>query len=118
MAAKQRSRGHQRAIGRVETLVRTVKLKRLSVVAATLRFPESGELTVGEHEQERDWRSGVVIKNADGAKFGYVCVYRKSADGKGDDLLCALQGSWGFRFQPASSPARAERMWIPAEIHC
>ncbi|KAF9900519.1 hypothetical protein EC991_007210 [Linnemannia zychae] len=79
------------AIGGVETLGRTAKLKDLSVVTAAHRFPESGRLTVGEREQERDWRSGVVIKNADGAQFGDICVYRESADGNGDNILCALQ---------------------------
>lgn len=79
------------AFGRPETLDRTFKLKKLSVVTAAHRFPESGRLTVGEQKQEleRDWRSGVVIKNADGAQFGDVCVYRESADG-GVDIFCAL----------------------------
>ncbi|KAH7028519.1 hypothetical protein BKA57DRAFT_431333 [Linnemannia elongata] len=79
------------ALGRAETLGRTVKLKKLSVVTAAHRFPESGGLTVGEQEQGLDWRSDVVIKNADGAQFGDVCVYRESADSEGENLLCALQ---------------------------
>ncbi|KAG0272994.1 hypothetical protein BGZ96_005073, partial [Linnemannia gamsii] len=54
---------YQGAIGRAKTLGRIVKLKKLSVVTAAHRFPESGRLMVGE--QEQDWRSGVVIKNAD-----------------------------------------------------
>ncbi|KAF9311128.1 hypothetical protein BG006_004625, partial [Podila minutissima] len=62
---------YQGAVGRAETLGRIVKLKRLSVVASAHRFPEWGVLTVREQEQEReqelDWRSGFVIKNADGA---------------------------------------------------
>ncbi|OAQ29335.1 hypothetical protein K457DRAFT_155768 [Linnemannia elongata AG-77] len=80
---------YQGAIGRAETLGRIVKLKKLSVVTAAHRFPESGGLTVGEREQ--DWRSGVVIKNADGAQFGDICVYREKADGNNDNILCALQ---------------------------
>ncbi|KAF9536366.1 hypothetical protein EC957_011236, partial [Mortierella hygrophila] len=80
---------YQGALGRKETLNRTVQLKKLSVVKAAHRFPEWGGLAVGE--QDLDWRSGVVIKNADGAQFGDVCVYRESADGEGDNLLCALQ---------------------------
>ncbi|KFH63568.1 hypothetical protein MVEG_10262 [Podila verticillata NRRL 6337] len=82
---------YQGAFGRAETLGHTVKLKNLSVVRAAHRFPESGGLTVGKQEQEWDWKSGVVIKNADGAQFGDVCVYRESADGNGDNILCALQ---------------------------
>ncbi|KAF9126218.1 hypothetical protein BG015_004744, partial [Linnemannia schmuckeri] len=81
-----------RAIGRAETLGRIVKLKKLSVVTAAHRFPESGGLSVGE--QGADWRSGVVIKNADGAQFGDICVYREKADGNNDNnanILCALQ---------------------------
>ncbi|KAK5809565.1 hypothetical protein F5H01DRAFT_349601 [Linnemannia elongata] len=78
-------------LGRAETLGRTVKLKKLSVITAAHRFPESGGLTVGEQEQGLDWRSDVVIKNADGAQFGDVCVYRESADSEGENLLCALQ---------------------------
>ncbi|KAF9304489.1 hypothetical protein BG003_001685, partial [Podila horticola] len=86
---------YQGALGRAETLGRTVKLKKLSVVKAARRFPESEGLTVGgreqkqywEPDQKRDWRSDVVIKNADGAQFGDVCVYRESADG-GDNALC------------------------------
>ncbi|KAF9954138.1 hypothetical protein BGZ70_010649 [Mortierella alpina] len=80
---------YQGALGRAATLGHTVKLKKLSVVTAAHRFLESGGLTVGE--QEQDWRSGVVIKNADGAQFGDVCIYRESADGDGDNVLCALQ---------------------------
>ncbi|KAF9318936.1 hypothetical protein BG006_003073 [Podila minutissima] len=85
---------YQGALGQPETLNRTVKLKNLSVITAAHRFPESGKLTVREQqqlqEQERDWRSGVVIKNADGAGFGDVCVYREGYD-NGDNILCALQ---------------------------
>ncbi|KAF9079916.1 hypothetical protein BGX23_002984, partial [Mortierella sp. AD031] len=80
---------YQGAIGRAETLGRIVKLRKLLVVKAARRFPESGGLTVGE--QERDWRSGLVIKNADGAQFGDICVYREKADGNNDNILCALQ---------------------------
>ncbi|KAF9898834.1 hypothetical protein EC991_010262, partial [Linnemannia zychae] len=80
---------YQGAFGRAETLGHTVKLKKLSVVTAAHRFPASGGLTVGE--QEQDWRSGVVFRNADGAQFGDVCVYRESADSEGDNILCALQ---------------------------
>ncbi|KAF8928707.1 hypothetical protein BGZ58_009433, partial [Dissophora ornata] len=82
---------YQGALGRAETLSRIVKLKKLSVVTAAHRFSESGGLTVGEQEQGVDWRSDVVIKNADGAQFGDVCVYRESADSQGENLLCALQ---------------------------
>ncbi|KAF9180591.1 hypothetical protein BGZ51_006095 [Haplosporangium sp. Z 767] len=82
---------YQGALGRAETLGRTVKPKSLSVVTAAHRFPESGGLTVGEQQQERDWRSGIVIKNADGAQFADACVYRESMDSNGDNILCALQ---------------------------
>ncbi|KAF9176222.1 hypothetical protein BGZ50_001366, partial [Haplosporangium sp. Z 11] len=58
------------ALGRAETLVRTVKLKELSVVTAAHRFLESGGLTIVKQDQDCDWRLGVVIKNADGAQFG------------------------------------------------
>ncbi|KAG9062191.1 hypothetical protein KI688_006523 [Linnemannia hyalina] len=46
---------YQGAVGRAETLGRIVKLKKLSVITAAHRFPESGRLTVGE--QEQDWRA-------------------------------------------------------------
>ncbi|KAG0058606.1 hypothetical protein BGZ92_007126, partial [Podila epicladia] len=42
---------YQGALGRAETLDRTVKLKKLSVVTAAHRFPESGGLTDCEQEQ-------------------------------------------------------------------
>ncbi|KAI8348356.1 hypothetical protein B0O80DRAFT_514604 [Mortierella sp. GBAus27b] len=78
------------ALGREDTLNRTVKLKELSVVTAVHRFPNT-PLTVGSPERDWDWRSDVVIKNADGAQFADVCVYRKCAVDSGDNLLCALQ---------------------------
>jgi hypothetical protein len=80
---------YQGAIGRAETLGHIVKLKKLLVVKAADRFPESGGLTVGD--QERDWRSGLVIKNANGAQFGDICVYREKADDSNDIILCVLQ---------------------------
>ncbi|KAF8926189.1 hypothetical protein BGZ47_002857, partial [Haplosporangium gracile] len=83
---------YQGAIGRAETLGRIVKLKGLSVVTAAHRFPESGGLSVGE--QGPGWRFGIVIKNADSAQFGGICVYREKVDGNNDDndnILCALQ---------------------------
>ncbi|KAG0276644.1 hypothetical protein BGZ95_007257 [Linnemannia exigua] len=78
---------YQGAIGRSETLDRIVKLKKLSVVEADHRFPTSGRLTV--KGQEHNWRSGLVIKNADGTEFGDVCVYREDADG--NNIICSLQ---------------------------
>jgi hypothetical protein len=41
---------YQGAIGPAETLGHIVKLKKLSVVTAAHRFPESGRLTVGEQQ--------------------------------------------------------------------
>ncbi|KAG0282390.1 hypothetical protein BGZ96_000534, partial [Linnemannia gamsii] len=80
---------YQGAIGRAETLGRIVKLKKLSVVTAAHRFPESGGQRVGG--QGQDWRSGAVIKNAHGAQFGDICVYREKEDGNNNNILCALQ---------------------------
>ncbi|KAF9377280.1 hypothetical protein BGX21_003222 [Mortierella sp. AD011] len=82
---------YQGAIGNAKTLGRTVILKKLSVVDAAHRFPESGPLRFGTPERDADWMSGVVIKNAAGAQFGDVCVYRERADEESDDVLCALQ---------------------------
>ncbi|KAI1290658.1 hypothetical protein EDD11_009120 [Mortierella claussenii] len=83
------------ALGRQETLELTVTLEKLSVITSVHRFPESGTLTVtcqGQGQgQKRDWKSGVVIKNAAGAQFGDVCVYRQSTTGNGNGILCALQ---------------------------
>ncbi|KAF9537361.1 hypothetical protein EC957_008401 [Mortierella hygrophila] len=94
---------YQGAVGRAETLGLIVKLKKLSVITAAHRLPESGRLMVGKQEQdwrsgiltignrEQDWRSSIVIKNADGTQFGDVCVYREKADGNDEDIICALQ---------------------------
>ncbi|KAG0337508.1 hypothetical protein BG000_005333 [Podila horticola] len=80
---------YQGAVGRRTTTSRTVKLKKLTAVKARRRFPESGGLKVDE--QERDWRSDVAFKNAAGARFADVCVYRERASKNGSDILCALQ---------------------------
>jgi hypothetical protein len=80
---------YQGALGQTETLGRTVKLRKLKVVKADHRFPEMGELIVGG--EELDWKSDVVIKNAGGAKFGDVCVYREGAGGNSAKILCVLQ---------------------------
>lgn len=80
---------YQEALGRPTTLNHTVKLKKLSAVKATRRFPESGGLKVDE--QERDWRSDLAFKNAAGARFADVCVYREHVGRNGSDILCALQ---------------------------
>lgn len=86
---------YQGALGRQETLDLTVTLETLSVVTSVHRFPEKGGQMVSdqeqEQEQERDWKSGIVFKNAAGAQFGDVCVYRQSATGNGNGILCALQ---------------------------
>ncbi|KAG0038678.1 hypothetical protein BGZ83_003027, partial [Gryganskiella cystojenkinii] len=73
--------------------VRSGLPKTLSVVTSVHRFPETGGLMVRdqEQEQERDWKSGIVFKNAAGANFGDVCVYRKGSTGNSNGILCALQ---------------------------
>ncbi|KAG0318650.1 hypothetical protein BG000_004105 [Podila horticola] len=77
------------ALGREETLNRTVKLRKLSSpVEADHWFPRT-KLTVGG--KERDWRSNIVIKNCAGAPFADVCVYREHVEQNGDNVLCALQ---------------------------
>ncbi|KAG0014800.1 hypothetical protein BGZ81_000252 [Podila clonocystis] len=78
------------ALGRKETLDRTVKLRTLlPPVKADHWFPRTS-LTI-RGGQEQDWRSNIVIMNCDGAPFADVCVYRESADNMGDNVLCALQ---------------------------
>jgi hypothetical protein len=77
------------ALGRAETLNVAVKLKMLSLVKAAHQFPKMGGLTV--NGKELGWKSGVVVKNADGASFANVFVYRDNADTEGPGILCALQ---------------------------
>ncbi|KAF9960208.1 hypothetical protein BGZ65_012634 [Modicella reniformis] len=60
------------ALGRAETLKVTVHLKELSLVKATHQFPKMGGLTVDG--QERDWKSDVVVQNADRRNPGILCA--------------------------------------------
>ncbi|KAF9090364.1 hypothetical protein BGX27_002282, partial [Mortierella sp. AM989] len=81
------------AIGLPETLGLSVKLTKLSAKSSVHRFPESGPLSIYEQEQKvaANWKSSIVFKNAGGAQFGDVCVYRERATDSDDDILCALQ---------------------------
>jgi len=83
------------ALGRADTLNITVQLKELSLVKATNQFPKS-VLTVDG--KARGWKSGVVVKNADGASFADVFVYRENADAKSPGILCALQAKKVVKF--------------------
>ncbi|KAF9113010.1 hypothetical protein BGX27_002362 [Mortierella sp. AM989] len=72
------------ALGSEVTLNRTVKLRYLRLVEPPHQFPCS-PLT------DMDWRSPVVIKNAESASFADVFVYREGAGEESDNILCALQ---------------------------
>ncbi|GJJ68054.1 hypothetical protein EMPS_00400 [Entomortierella parvispora] len=86
------------AMGRPETLNRIVKLKELSAVTLTHRFPESGRPTVAG-EQELEWRSDKVFNNAAGASFADIFVCRESVcpesssgnGDNGDNILFGIQ---------------------------
>ncbi|KAF9997291.1 hypothetical protein BGZ65_007124, partial [Modicella reniformis] len=87
---------YQGAHGVEETLNHEVKLSKLTFSKATRRFPQTSpkKRKGSEEDMNMDWTSNVVIKNAAGASFGDVCVYRDNAKDEKKTLFALQAKKW------------------------